>query len=130
MGGRKGPTPPQGGITLTGGLSLGVSSALRMMETLAQKQERAYERLYHWLQKYLHLHSHEQQNPASAQPDEDYLDEPRKDQVLYIPYFLHITYNLLFLRIAYSLFPTYYIIGTRFILQYNMCVYTYLRLFR
>lgn len=54
---------------------LGASSALRMMETLAQKQERAYERLYHWLQKYLHLHSHEQQNPASAQPDEDYLDE-------------------------------------------------------
>jgi len=54
---------------------LGASSALRMMETLAQKQERAYERLYHWLQKYLHLHSHEQQNPVSAQHDEDRLDE-------------------------------------------------------
>jgi len=53
---------------------LGASSALRMMETLAQKQERAYERLYHWLQKYLHLHSHEQQNPVSAQHDEDRLD--------------------------------------------------------
>ena len=54
---------------------LGASSALRMMETLAQKQERAYERLYHWLQKYLHLHSHEQQNSVSAQYDEDRLDE-------------------------------------------------------
>merc|ERR1719162_2000481 len=53
---------------------LGASSALRMMETLAQKQERAYERLYHWLQKYLHLHSHEQNNPVSAQHDEDRLD--------------------------------------------------------
>ena len=54
---------------------LGASSALRMMETLAQKQERAYERLYHWLQKYLHLHSHEQQNPVLAQHDGDRLDE-------------------------------------------------------
>jgi hypothetical protein len=32
--------------------SLGASSALRMMESLAQKQERAQERLYHWLQTY------------------------------------------------------------------------------
>lgn len=56
---------------------LGASSALRMMETLAQKQERAYERLYHWLQKYLHLHSHEQQHVGAAEvpQDEDYLDE-------------------------------------------------------
>lgn len=54
---------------------LGASSALRMMETLAQKQERAYERLYHWLQKYLHLHSHEQQNSFQAQHDGDRLDE-------------------------------------------------------
>jgi hypothetical protein len=52
---------------------LGASSALRMMETLAQKQERAYERLYHWLQKYLQLHSHEQQN--RGQHDGDRLDE-------------------------------------------------------
>lgn len=50
---------------------MGASSALRMMETLAQKQERAYERLYHWLQKYLQLHSHEQQN----QYDGDRMDE-------------------------------------------------------
>ena len=54
---------------------LGASSALRMMETLAQKQERAYERLYHWLQKYLHLYSHEQQNSFQAQHDGDRLDE-------------------------------------------------------
>ena len=38
---------------------LGASSALRMMEALAQKQERAYERLYHWLQKYLNADGHE-----------------------------------------------------------------------
>jgi len=36
---------------------LGASSAIRMMESLAMQQERAYERLYHWLQKYLHLNS-------------------------------------------------------------------------
>ena len=55
---------------------LGASSALRMMETLAQKQERAYERLYHWLQKYLHLHSHEQHGlPAAVQQEDDRLDE-------------------------------------------------------
>lgn len=34
---------------------LGASSALRMMETLASKQERAYDRLYRWLQGYLNL---------------------------------------------------------------------------
>lgn len=54
---------------------LGTSSALHMMETLAQKQERAYERLYHWLQKYLHLHSHEQHNSFRAQHNGDRLDE-------------------------------------------------------
>lgn len=54
---------------------LGASSALRMMEALAQKQERAYERLYHWLQKFLHLHSHEQQSSMMAQHDADQLDE-------------------------------------------------------
>ena len=35
--------------------SLGASSALRMMEHLAQKQEQAFERLYHWLQSHLQL---------------------------------------------------------------------------
>jgi len=54
---------------------LGASSALHMMETLAQKQERAYERLYHWLQKYLHLHSHEKTNSIRAQLDSEQLDE-------------------------------------------------------
>eukprot|EP00535_Pseudo-nitzschia_heimii_P001798 CAMPEP_0197173636 /NCGR_PEP_ID=MMETSP1423-20130617/488_1 /TAXON_ID=476441 /ORGANISM="Pseudo-nitzschia heimii, Strain UNC1101" /LENGTH=811 /DNA_ID=CAMNT_0042622473 /DNA_START=80 /DNA_END=2515 /DNA_ORIENTATION=- len=54
---------------------LGASSALRMMETLAQKQERAYERLYHWLQKYLHLHAHAQQNSGRIQHDDDRMDE-------------------------------------------------------
>jgi hypothetical protein len=42
---------------------LGASSALRMMESLAQKQERAYERLYHWLQKHLHLFSSSSTGP-------------------------------------------------------------------
>jgi hypothetical protein len=55
---------------------MGASSALRMMETLAQKQERAYERLYHWLQKYLHVHAHEPSMGAPAVPqDEDRFDE-------------------------------------------------------
>jgi conserved oligomeric Golgi complex subunit 6 len=49
---------------------LGASSALRMMEALAQKQERAYERLYHWLQKHLNVDG--QEVPFS---DEDDLDE-------------------------------------------------------
>ena len=53
---------------------LGASSALRMMETLAQKQERAYERLYHWLQKFLQLHSHSADASAPV-PDDDRLDE-------------------------------------------------------
>lgn len=60
---------------------LGASSALRMMETLAQKQERAYERLYHWLQKYLHVHGHDSggggggSSSFAAPLDEDHLDE-------------------------------------------------------
>lgn len=53
---------------------LGASSALRMMEVLAQKQERAYERLYHWLQKYLNVHGHENAAAFGA-PDEDHVDE-------------------------------------------------------
>jgi hypothetical protein len=53
---------------------LGASSALRMMETLAQKQERAYERLYHWLQKYLHVHDAPGGSTFVPQ-DEDHLDE-------------------------------------------------------
>lgn len=56
--------------------TLGASSALRMMESLAQKQERAYERLYHWLQKYLRVYSIEspRQNLFVHQ-DDDMMDE-------------------------------------------------------
>jgi conserved oligomeric Golgi complex subunit 6 len=54
---------------------LGASSALRMMETLAQKQERAYERLYHWLQKFLQLHSYGTSGNSAPAMDEDHLDE-------------------------------------------------------
>ncbi|KAL7570963.1 hypothetical protein ACA910_002590 [Epithemia clementina (nom. ined.)] len=43
-----------GGRTSTSS-SLGASSALRMMEHLATKQEQAFERLYHWLQSHLQL---------------------------------------------------------------------------
>mmetsp|Transcript_43526 Transcript_43526/g.105090 ORF Transcript_43526/g.105090 Transcript_43526/m.105090 type:complete len:757 (-) Transcript_43526:81-2351(-) len=55
---------------------LGASSALRMMEGLAQKQENAYERLYHWLQKYLRVFGSETPGPnAFVEQDEDVLDE-------------------------------------------------------
>ena len=37
--------------------SLGITSALRMMESLSAKQEQAYERLYHFLTSYLDLHT-------------------------------------------------------------------------
>ena len=60
---------------------LGASSALRMMESLAQKQERAYERLYHWLQQYLHLFSagsnnnnNNNNNSRDGRLDDDDLD--------------------------------------------------------
>jgi len=46
-----------GGGSSSNDQRLGATSAIRMMESLALKQERAYERLYHWLQKYLHLNS-------------------------------------------------------------------------
>ena len=36
---------------------LGLTSALRMMESLSARQEQAYERLYHFLTSYLDLHS-------------------------------------------------------------------------
>ena len=55
--------------------SLGASSALRMMENLAQKQERAYERLYQWLQQYLHLFSSPNNNNNNSTVDQDALDE-------------------------------------------------------
>lgn len=40
----------------TNNTSSATAAAVRMMENLADKQERAYERLYHWLQKTLQLH--------------------------------------------------------------------------
>ena len=49
---------------------LGATSAIRMMEGLAAKQERAYERLYHWLQTHLHLNSQQQQEVDSDAMDE------------------------------------------------------------
>ena len=58
---------------------LGASSALRMMETLAQKQEQAYERLYHWLQNYLRLH------PSHTGGNEEY-SEDRLDEILSHPF--------------------------------------------
>ena len=54
---------------------LGASSALRMMESLAQKQEQAYERLYHWLQNYLHLHPSQTTGGGNDDYSEDRLDE-------------------------------------------------------
>jgi len=57
---------------------LGASSALRMMESLAQKQERAYERLYHWLQRYLQVFSSSSTSQTStsfSSVDQDVMDE-------------------------------------------------------
>jgi len=57
--------------------NLGASSAIRMMESLANKQERAYEKLYNWLQQFLHLNqsSQEQQQQQQHQLDPDAMDE-------------------------------------------------------
>ena len=43
--------------TSTSQSQMGLTSALRMMESLSNRQERAYERLYHFLTNYLDLHS-------------------------------------------------------------------------
>lgn len=61
---------------------LGATSALRMMEHLAQKQERAYERLYHFLQFYLQLNVTSSHVPtSSAQQRQSMLDrmDPEDD---------------------------------------------------
>lgn len=83
----------EGSITSSSSSStFGATSALRMMESLAQKQEKAYERLYHWLQKFLHLHTTagpgestaltydhnhmmQQQHQQQLEDQEDVLDE-------------------------------------------------------
>lgn len=59
---------------------LGTSSALRMMESLAQKQEQAYERLYNWLQSYLRLY------PSSTNRNAEQESEDRLDEVLSHPF--------------------------------------------
>lgn len=66
---------------------LGASSAIRMMESLAMQQERAYERLYHWLQKYLHLNSvthvpTSSNNSAIPPPSASDLDADALDEAL------------------------------------------------
>lgn len=53
---------------------LGATSAIRMMEALAAKQERAYERLYHWLQHHLYLNSQQQQQQQQQDIDADAMD--------------------------------------------------------
>lgn len=77
---------------------MGASSALRMMETLAQKQERAYERLYHWLQKYLHVHAHEPSMGAPAVPQ----DEDRFDEALSHPFVCKALHTLRYVPAFYS----------------------------
>jgi conserved oligomeric Golgi complex subunit 6 len=59
---------------------LGAPSALRMMDSLAQKQERAYERLYHWLQHYLQLLSSGGAVTNNRLNDSDGLDEALQQQ--------------------------------------------------
>jgi len=71
------------------GSSLGASSALRMMEHLAQKQEQAYERLYHWLQSQLQVFSSSQGSSKKKvsfdqEPTDD--DDSDMDQALQHPF--------------------------------------------
>jgi len=75
---------------------LGTSSALRMMEGLAQKQEQAYERLYHWLQKYLHLFSNSGGSAASQ------LDPDNLDEALQHPFVKHALFTLRHVPAFYS----------------------------
>ena len=70
---------------------LGASSALRMMEGLAQKQERAYERLYHWLQVHLQLFGKGRSHDESSMMDED---DETMDQALQHPFVQRSLYTL------------------------------------
>ena len=70
---------------------LGASSALRMMEGLAQKQERAYERLYHWLQVHLQLFGKGRAHEESALLDED---DESMDHALQHPFVQRALYTL------------------------------------
>ena len=67
---------------------LGATSAIRMMESLALKQERAYERLYHWLQKYLHLNSvtHVPTSSGAGPTAQDMIDSDALDEALAHPF--------------------------------------------
>jgi conserved oligomeric Golgi complex subunit 6 len=67
---------------------LGATSAIRMMESLALKQERAYERLYHWLQKYLHLNSvmHVPTSSGATPSPDDMIDSDALDEALSHPF--------------------------------------------
>lgn len=73
---------------------LGASSALRMMENLAQKQERAYERLYHWLQKYL-------QAPISGSAN-DSIEQDGLDEALQHHFVKRALYTLRYVPAFYS----------------------------
>uniref|UniRef100_A0A7S3L8J5 Conserved Oligomeric Golgi complex subunit 6 C-terminal domain-containing protein n=1 Tax=Amphora coffeiformis TaxID=265554 RepID=A0A7S3L8J5_9STRA len=70
---------------------LGASSALRMMEGLAQKQERAYERLYHWLQVHLQLFGKGRLHDDSVMMEDD---DETMDQALQHPFVQRSLYTL------------------------------------
>jgi hypothetical protein len=70
---------------------LGASSALRMMEGLAPKQERAYERLYHWLQVHLQLFGKGRSHDDSAVVDEE---DETMDHALQHPFVQRALYTL------------------------------------
>jgi hypothetical protein len=59
-----------------------------MMESLALKQERAYERLYHWLQKYLHLNSvmHVPTSSGAAPSPDNMIDSDALDEAFSHPF--------------------------------------------
>jgi hypothetical protein len=82
---------------------LGASSALRMMESLAQKQERAYERLYHWLQKHLHLFSSSSTSPGGVNAQQQQqLDPDSLDEALQHPFVKRSLYTLRHVPAFYS----------------------------
>lgn len=70
---------------------LGASSALRMMEGLAQKQERAYERLYHWLQVHLQLFGKGRAHEEAAMMEDD---DETMDHALQHPFVQRSLYTL------------------------------------
>jgi hypothetical protein len=79
---------------------LGATSAIRMMESLALQQERAYERLYHWLQKYLHLNSVAHVPTSSSGPpptSQEVMDADALDEALshaFVRRSLHVLCNV------------------------------------